>query len=138
MFVNHVLSKIYWNTIFIYFFCVITLEFVVCEIFLNFNIPRLMMLLPSWGYYIPTSYLKWFSTAYHAPLETFMELNRRAVEENFPTDRPINLCVGKEWHRFPSSFFLPGLKWVLRKKHCSLCAVFFSNFVLYIYMSLRP
>ncbi|XP_047486445.1 alpha-1,2-mannosyltransferase ALG9-like [Penaeus chinensis] len=52
--------------------------------------------------------------AYHAPLETFMELNRLAVEENFPTDRPINLCVGKEWHRFPSSFFLPGLNWNLQ------------------------
>ncbi|KAG7163517.1 Alpha-1-2-mannosyltransferase ALG9-like [Homarus americanus] len=51
--------------------------------------------------------------AYHAPLETFMELNRLAAEEGFPSDRPINVCMGKEWHRFPSSFFLPGLNWNL-------------------------
>ncbi|KAK8730809.1 hypothetical protein OTU49_007944 [Cherax quadricarinatus] len=52
--------------------------------------------------------------AYHAPLEIFMELNRLAVEESFPSDRPINICLGKEWHRFPSSFFLPGLNWNLQ------------------------
>lgn len=26
----------------------------------------------------------------------------------------INVCVGKEWHRFPSSFFLPDDKWRIR------------------------
>ncbi|XP_071527960.1 alpha-1,2-mannosyltransferase ALG9 [Panulirus ornatus] len=52
--------------------------------------------------------------AYHAPLETFMELNRLAAEENYPSDRPITVCMGKEWHRFPSSFFLPGLNWNLQ------------------------
>ncbi|KAK7079141.1 mannosyltransferase [Halocaridina rubra] len=52
--------------------------------------------------------------AYHAPIEMFMELNRLAVEQNFPPDRPMNVCVGKEWYRFPSSFFLPGLNWNLQ------------------------
>ena len=27
--------------------------------------------------------------------------------EQFSGVAEINLCVGKEWHRFPSSFFLP-------------------------------
>ncbi|XP_068205084.1 alpha-1,2-mannosyltransferase ALG9-like [Palaemon carinicauda] len=52
--------------------------------------------------------------AYHAPFEIFMELNRLSVEQNLPLDRPINLCVGKEWYRYPSSFFLPGLNWNLQ------------------------
>ncbi len=26
----------------------------------------------------------------------------------------VNVCVGKEWYRFPSSFFLPTPKWKLR------------------------
>ncbi len=29
-------------------------------------------------------------------------------------DDPINVCVGKEWHRFPNSFFLPDDRWRLR------------------------
>ncbi|WAR27997.1 ALG9-like protein [Mya arenaria] len=28
-------------------------------------------------------------------------------------DRPVTLCVGKEWYRYPSSFFLPGQNWNL-------------------------
>ncbi|KAK3864709.1 hypothetical protein Pcinc_029623 [Petrolisthes cinctipes] len=49
--------------------------------------------------------------AFHAPIETFMELNRLASEGHYPSDRPITLCLGREWHHFPSSFFLPGLNW---------------------------
>jgi hypothetical protein len=26
----------------------------------------------------------------------------------------VNVCVGKEWHRFPSSFFLPNNNWNLK------------------------
>ena len=26
----------------------------------------------------------------------------------------VNVCMGKEWHRFPSSFFLPGDNWEMR------------------------
>ena len=26
----------------------------------------------------------------------------------------VNVCVGKEWHRYPSSFFLPDNNWNLR------------------------
>lgn len=49
--------------------------------------------------------------AYHAPISTGMELGRLANPESLseppvPT-QPVHLCVGKEWHRFPNSFFLP-------------------------------
>ena len=36
--------------------------------------------------------------AYHAPLEVYAML---------PPDAVGDVCVGKEWHRFPTSFFLP-------------------------------
>jgi alpha-1,2-mannosyltransferase len=26
----------------------------------------------------------------------------------------VNVCVGKEWHRYPSSFFLPDNNWNLK------------------------
>ncbi|KAH3807838.1 alpha-1,2-mannosyltransferase ALG9-like isoform X2 [Dreissena polymorpha] len=54
---------------------------------------------------------------YHAPLDMFVELNKIANDpavHTLPSDRPVNLCVGKEWYRFPSSFFLPGPNWNLQ------------------------
>lgn len=36
--------------------------------------------------------------SYHAPLDVYAAL---------PPDAAGNVCVGKEWHRFPTSFFLP-------------------------------
>ncbi|XP_046854479.1 alpha-1,2-mannosyltransferase ALG9-like [Xenia sp. Carnegie-2017] len=47
---------------------------------------------------------------YHAPLDVYHQLDR--LNENMRNeglDRKfkVNLCVGKEWYRFPSSFFLP-------------------------------
>ncbi|RWS25369.1 alpha-1:2-mannosyltransferase ALG9-like protein [Leptotrombidium deliense] len=45
---------------------------------------------------------------YHAPMDTYMELGRIHQEYNVTSlKQPINVCVGKEWHRFPNSFFLP-------------------------------
>ncbi|XP_068686572.1 alpha-1,2-mannosyltransferase ALG9-like [Montipora foliosa] len=53
---------------------------------------------------------------YHAPLDLYVELNHMSstLENPFPADRHINLCVGKEWYRFPSSFFLPSERWRLQ------------------------
>ncbi|KAK3094553.1 hypothetical protein FSP39_003298 [Pinctada imbricata] len=51
--------------------------------------------------------------AYHAPLDIYVELNRAAADpkvHTLSTDKSVNLCVGKEWYRYPSSFFLPGDK----------------------------
>ncbi|PYI29845.1 hypothetical protein BP00DRAFT_437365 [Aspergillus indologenus CBS 114.80] len=42
-------------------------------------------------------------TAYNAPLKVFEPLEQPGVAQ--PGD---SLCLGKEWYRFPSSFFLPG------------------------------
>jgi alpha-1,2-mannosyltransferase len=28
------------------------------------------------------------------------------------SEQTINVCTGKEWYRFPSSFFLPDNQWV--------------------------
>lgn len=53
---------------------------------------------------------------YHAPLDTFMHLSQidqqLGESNNLPT--PINVCLGKEWYRFPSSFFLPSDRWQLQ------------------------
>ena len=50
---------------------------------------------------------------YHAPADTYMALNERLIEkfkDNQLTKTPqITVCIGKEWHRFPSSFFLPTI-----------------------------
>ncbi|XP_066267856.1 alpha-1,2-mannosyltransferase ALG9-like isoform X2 [Branchiostoma lanceolatum] len=47
---------------------------------------------------------------YHAPLDLYPELQRivedPAVHRMDPS-REVNLCVGKEWYRYPNSFFLP-------------------------------
>lgn len=53
---------------------------------------------------------------YHAPLDLYVELNHMSstLEDPFPADKHINLCVGKEWYRFPSSFFLPSERWRLQ------------------------
>ncbi|WEW54918.1 mannosyltransferase [Emydomyces testavorans] len=43
------------------------------------------------------------TTAYNAPLKVLVDLER----PNITTSGDF-VCVGKEWYRFPSSFFLPG------------------------------
>lgn len=40
-------------------------------------------------------------------MDVFLELNRLSWENEGDTNS-YNVCVGKEWHRFPSSFFLPN------------------------------
>lgn len=43
--------------------------------------------------------------AYHAPIDIYTYLSDESVL--LPPSDAINVCVGKEWHRYPSSFFLP-------------------------------
>ncbi|XP_028838858.1 alpha-1,2-mannosyltransferase ALG9 isoform X2 [Denticeps clupeoides] len=53
---------------------------------------------------------------YHAPLDLYPEFHRIAKDptiHSVPEGRPVNVCVGKEWHRFPSSFLLPN-NWQLQ------------------------
>lgn len=53
---------------------------------------------------------------YHAPFDVYVELGEQS--SNFTmkgsAQRSINVCVGKEWYRFPSAFFLPKDNWKLR------------------------
>lgn len=44
--------------------------------------------------------------AYHAPIDTYTQLSNDYL--TLPKSDVINVCVGKEWHRYPSSFFLPN------------------------------
>lgn len=41
-------------------------------------------------------------SAYHAPLEVYSPLHTTGL-----ADIKANVCLGKEWYRFPSSYFLP-------------------------------
>ncbi|KAI8993202.1 Alg9-like mannosyltransferase family-domain-containing protein [Pilobolus umbonatus] len=60
-------------------------------------------------------------TRYRAPYVTYSAVwkeqapdqlvNKNYLDENFPDDVSLktkNVCVGKEWYRFPSQFFLPS------------------------------
>eukprot|EP00117_Sycon_ciliatum_P000586 scpid46697/ scgid5428/ Alpha-1,2-mannosyltransferase ALG9; Asparagine-linked glycosylation protein 9 homolog; Disrupted in bipolar disorder protein 1 homolog; Dol-P-Man:Man(6)GlcNAc(2)-PP-Dol alpha-1,2-mannosyltransferase; Dol-P-Man:Man(8)GlcNAc(2)-PP-Dol alpha-1,2-mannosyltransferase len=52
---------------------------------------------------------------YHAPLAVYNELHSHAVNHSlrYPSGM-YNVCVGKEWYRFPSNFFLPDRRWQLQ------------------------
>lgn len=51
---------------------------------------------------------------YHAPLDLMMELNRFPTEGKVSPTATINVCLGKDWHRYPGSFFLPNVNWNVR------------------------
>jgi len=46
---------------------------------------------------------------YGAPMQLY-----KALPPAPPGQAEVNVCVGAEWHRFPSSFFLPGPQYHLR------------------------
>jgi alpha-1,2-mannosyltransferase len=48
------------------------------------------------------------SLGYHGPMDAYMELGKMSAEGNLPALSYFNICVGKEWYRYPSSFFLPN------------------------------
>ncbi|XP_066261834.1 alpha-1,2-mannosyltransferase ALG9 [Euwallacea similis] len=48
---------------------------------------------------------------YHAPLDLMMELNRYPGEIKVPEHIQIQVCYGKDWYRYPGSFFLPNSNW---------------------------
>lgn len=45
---------------------------------------------------------------YHAPMDILMELNTFQMEHTHSPNARYNVCMGKDWYRFPSSFFLPA------------------------------
>ncbi|XP_033124840.1 alpha-1,2-mannosyltransferase ALG9-like [Anneissia japonica] len=47
---------------------------------------------------------------YHAPLDVYPTLHKTADNPKVHTlhaNRQVNVCIGKEWYRFPSNFFMP-------------------------------
>lgn len=49
------------------------------------------------------------TTYYSAPVEVFTGLHQHLqAHPPAPQAGPITVCMGKEWYRFPSSFFLPS------------------------------
>ncbi|XP_022080995.1 alpha-1,2-mannosyltransferase ALG9-like [Acanthaster planci] len=53
---------------------------------------------------------------YHTPMDVYPLLGSIADNREIhtlPPDRPVNVCIGKEWYRFPNSFFLPEKIWGL-------------------------
>ncbi|KAM8927591.1 alpha-1,2-mannosyltransferase ALG9 [Pelodytes ibericus] len=53
---------------------------------------------------------------YHGPLDLYPEFHRIAKDPSIhtvPEGRSVNVCVGKEWYRFPSNFLLPD-NWQLK------------------------
>ncbi|XP_032824258.1 alpha-1,2-mannosyltransferase ALG9 [Petromyzon marinus] len=54
---------------------------------------------------------------YHAPLDLFTEFHRVAADPSIHTlaeGKTVNVCIGKEWHRFPTHFLLPEANWKLQ------------------------
>ena len=50
-------------------------------------------------------------TAYHGSMDAYLELHKMADDPQIHTmapDKAVNVCVGKEWHRFPGNLFLHG------------------------------
>lgn len=44
---------------------------------------------------------------FHAPFDVYISLNERITPPEGAKPHTVNVCVGKEWYRYPSSFFLP-------------------------------
>jgi alpha-1,2-mannosyltransferase len=52
---------------------------------------------------------------YHAPMDAFMEFGTsRDILEDPKSTKEINVCIGKDWYRYPSSFFLPSTRYSIR------------------------
>lgn len=54
-------------------------------------------------------------SGYSAPMDIYKEFHSAHIRTIVqPIYSDVNVCVGKEWYRFPSSFYLPSPKWKLR------------------------
>lgn len=51
---------------------------------------------------------------YHAPMDIMMDLNTFHLEHTHPPNAKYNVCVGKDWYRFPGSFYLPAENFRIR------------------------
>lgn len=51
---------------------------------------------------------------YHAPMDLMMELGQLNTTTTASSKNIKNLCIGKDWYRFPNSFFFPDENYRLR------------------------
>lgn len=51
---------------------------------------------------------------YHAPMDLMMELGQYQTNDTIPKNSIRNLCIGKDWYRFPNSFFFPNETYRIR------------------------
>ncbi|XP_068152599.1 alpha-1,2-mannosyltransferase ALG9 [Drosophila tropicalis] len=51
---------------------------------------------------------------YHAPMDLMLELNQFKVSPQYNPNQIYNVCIGKDWHRYPGSFFFPARNFRLR------------------------
>ena len=73
----------------------------------------LIIHVPIEKYFLYTIYI--FYSGYRAPLDLYAHLQSNDVESAVKgIEGDVNVCIGKEWHRFPNSFHLPSPKWKLR------------------------
>lgn len=47
-------------------------------------------------------------------MDLLTEVNKYPIDSKVPEQSNINVCIGKDWHRFPNSFFLPDTQWDIR------------------------
>jgi alpha-1,2-mannosyltransferase len=53
---------------------------------------------------------------YHAPMDLMIEINNNpdVIPKGVRPYEDINFCVGKDWYRFPTSFFFPNKQFRIR------------------------
>jgi len=53
---------------------------------------------------------------YSAPIDVWMHINGipKVQPDRFEAGSKVNVCLGKEWYRFPNSFFLPNQDWEMK------------------------
>ncbi|GAB0092917.1 Mannosyltransferase [Sergentomyia squamirostris] len=51
---------------------------------------------------------------YHAPINLMIEFNNLAKDKTLQVEGNVNVCFGKDWYRFPGSFFLPPSNYRVR------------------------
>lgn len=51
---------------------------------------------------------------YHAPIQVMTELGNISQSLTYNENTEYNVCVGKDWYRFPGSFFLPNKNFSVR------------------------
>ena len=99
----HLQALLPHQSVYIHFFVV------VC--FPNFHACKHAVSISLSGYQSLSLRLSISLSGYHASMDVYVELQKVANNprvHSLPLDKNVNICVGKEWYRFPSHFFLPS------------------------------